>query len=211
MKLLFIIGLISLSILILSCIIYSKKNDDRIAKTVGNLLLVGLITIVNYTMTIVVNTKEAAIFFQTFYFLGLDWVLYYLMNFCLDFTERKRLEYNLKKTKRFTTYVRLFCLLDTVSIILNLFLNHAYDSSWTYSPKGDFYYLSFNFKLPYFIHLGICYVIVLYIILILVISVINKKRLYKKDYIVILSVFISSFSLWSACCFYMLLPLFNKK
>ena len=77
MKLLFIIGLISLSILILSCIIYSKKNDDRIAKTVGNLMLFGFITIINYTMTIIIPNTKVAIIFQTLYFLDLDWLLYY--------------------------------------------------------------------------------------------------------------------------------------
>ncbi len=191
MKLLFIIGLISLSILILSCIIYSKKNDDRIAKTVGNLMLFGFITIINYTMTIIIPNTKVAIIFQTLYFLDLDWLLYYLMSFCLDFTERKKFEFNLNKRKRFTTYIRLLCILDSLSIFLNLFFNHAYDSFVSYSEKGGFYYLSFNFKVPYFIHLGICYIIVLYIMLILIVSVTNKKRLYKNDYIVILSVFLS--------------------
>ena len=190
MKLLFIIGLISLSIVILSCIIYSKKNDDRIAKTVGNLMLFGFITIINYTMTIIVPNTKVAVFFQTLYFLDLDWVLYYLMIFCLDFTERKKFEFNQNKKKRVTTYIRQLCLLDSLSIFLNLFFNHAFTSFLSYSEKGKFFYLNFNFKIPYFIHLGICYVIVAYIILVLVVSVMNKKRLYKNDYIVILSVFL---------------------
>ena len=190
MKLLFIIGLISLSLLILACIIYSKKNDDRIAKTVGNLMLFGFITIINYTMTILITNTKLAVFFQTLYFLDLDWVLYYLMFFCLDFTDRKKFEFNKNKKKRITTYIRWLCILDSLSIFLNLFFNHAYDSFWSYSESGAFYYLNFNFKIPYFVHLGICYIMVAYIVILLLISVMNKKRLYKNDFIVILSVFL---------------------
>ena len=191
MKLLFIIGLIFLSILILFCIIYSTKNTGKVAKKVGNLLLFGLITIINYTMTMIISKKAIADFFQTLYFIDLDWLLYYLMFFCIEFTEQKKFEFNRSRRGRISTYIRILCILDTISLILNPVFNHAFDSFLTYYDKANFYYLQFNFKLPYFIHLGICYLIVAYIIFILIVSVLNKQRLYKNDYIVILSVFLA--------------------
>ena len=191
MKLLFIIGLVFLSILILFCIIYSTKNTGKVAKKVGNLLLFGLITIINYTMTMIISKKAIADFFQTLYFIDLDWLLYYLMIFCIEFTEQKMFEFNRSKRARISTYIRMLCILDSISLILNPIFNHAFESFWTYYENGSFNYLQFTFKVPYFIHLGICYVIVAYIIIVLVASVLKRQRIYKNDYIVILSAFMA--------------------
>ena len=117
------------------------------------------------------------------YFGSIDWILYFLVGFCLFYTE-----HNLSE-KRVIGPPLYILGLDFISMILNPFFHHEFDIIEITAFDGSIFF-QIQGKVPYFIHLALDYVAVI-ITLYLIISRLKKTyNIYRLKYVIILSVLV---------------------
>ncbi|MBR6380586.1 MAG: response regulator [Lachnospiraceae bacterium] len=117
------------------------------------------------------------------YFASVDWILYYLTGFALNYTDHE------DKLQRFKPTAKALMILDSVSIMLNPLLHHHFDVYEHVTAGGDVFYQT-SFHGAYYIHLGIDYIAIALTVIYIVYRVTSSYSFYRLKYIMILSVFL---------------------
>lgn len=117
------------------------------------------------------------------YFASINWIIYFLVGFCLFYTEN-----SLAKKRIFGSPLYIMAL-DTISLMLNPYFHHEFEIIEITGFDGSLFYQTQG-KVPYFIHLAIDYFALVVSLYLIIKRLIKTYNIYRTKYIIILSVLI---------------------
>ena len=104
----YIISLLLLSLLIIYCIIKTVKIDSPLSSPIRNLMLAGLLALISNTVLISVQSVLIGTIAYSCFIAIIDWVIYYLCQYIIVFSEHKRY------SKAFKTTVAFVLIIDNI-------------------------------------------------------------------------------------------------
>ncbi len=183
MKIAYFASLFFVSLIILFCVIYSYKRNTKYAKAVCKMLIVGFFTVFMYALSITTLNITVSTIFTTIYFISLDWLLFYVLYFILDYADKR----NLVARNHFLSLIHSILLIiatsDSVSLCMNYFVHHAFENRLMFRATSNLFYWNYNFKAGYQFHLLVCYILVLLIMAVFIYSMINSKGELRKHFV----------------------------
>ena len=168
-------------------IYFITKASEHIVKSYGKwlrrTLLAGIIAIYANILIAFSFSMSFAHFAFCIYFASIDWVLYFLVGFCLSYTEHETALARMYKS------AAVIMGLDSVSILLNPLFEHEFVVYFLTSSTADIFYQIRPLSL-YYIHLTIDYIAVMIALVFITYRIIKSYGFYRTKYIMILSVLV---------------------
>ena len=190
MKIAYFASLFFVSLIILFCVIYSYKRNTKYAKSVCTMLIVGFFTVFMYALSIITLNITISTIFTTLYFISLDWLLFCVLYFILDYADKR----NLVARNNFLSCMHSIFLIiatsDSVSLAMNYFVHHAFENRLMFRATSNLFYWNYNFKPGYQFHLLVCYILVMMITAVFIYSMINSKGEIRKHFVYFFSSFL---------------------
>lgn len=175
-----------------------SKNQYKIS--IANICGIGIVSIIFYAVFLCTKTIRQAVLWDGLFFAGTDWLAYAMLIFAIKYTGLTQ-----KYLKAYRITGITYCILDSISLILNVRFHHMFNLLQTTGLAGELTigYVANCFYWPHYIHLGMDYVMVGETFFLFGFSLIKSAGFYKKKYrgifysyaVVILANFVSySFS-----------------
>lgn len=165
---------------VLCCFLVSRKKQEY-AKPMLHLFYAGMCTVFCYILFLWSSSTEWGTLFTGLYYIGTDWILLFMMQFILVYTNTRLQSGFLKGLSA------IWVTADTVAIVTNNFTHHMfYVESAVYDGMR---YLGVFFKPLHYVHLAGCYLMALFTIIVLIHKIIKSPKLYKRMYASVLVVF----------------------
>ncbi len=161
---------------------YKRKNVYR--GYIIRPIIIGIASIVAYLFFLLAGTHEKAVFFDSLYFIGTDWLAMFMFIFAVGYTG-----ITIKFKKNFMILFGFLCGIDSISLLLNNIFYHMYDLVLMKSASGIEYWGN-EFGFNHYIHLSLCYVMVGLTFFYFAKSIKKAPAICKTKYIGILIVYI---------------------
>ena len=172
----------SLAILMLmSTVIALRGVKKKYSRWLRVTLEAGVVAITANILVAIADSASFAEIASCFYFVSIDWIIYFLCGFCLSYTDHDRI------LKKLTLPTALIMAADSVSILLNPVFGHVFTVYEFQDPYGITYYQTTPL-VPFYIHLGIAYLAILVGFGFIIRMIVKSHSLYRTKYAIILSV-----------------------
>lgn len=158
----------------------SQKNT---AKTLRRVLITAVVATLANIVVIVSPSETVCMLAYSVFCVGMNWVMYYMMAFVMEYTNSE----NLMKHGPYIFGTLLF--VDSVSMVCNFFTHHAFVAREILLGDGEVFY-QLDYKLPYYIHLGIMNLLIALAIISLAVKIAKTPRIYRVKYISILVILV---------------------
>lgn len=168
-----------LSIILLHIIAFIIRPEKNYLKTTKKLLLSATVAIFANILIANAISIEFANFAFCLYFAFLDWIIYYLCLFSIEYTKRDGL---LKVYKPLAVF---FCFIDTILLFSNLINPKIYSVIGDIDESGLHYFYTKPY-LPYFMHLILDYFIVVTGIIVLIVALYQSYDFYRMKYFLVI-------------------------
>ncbi len=164
------------------CLTQTKKSSKKIANSGRKVLLIGIVSVLCNLVQMLSDNRLVYDISYSLFFASIDWLLFYFLMFTVEYTGFP--------IKKYTSNPVVWMILgiDTLSLILNPVFGHAYTCVQILTEQNEIYY-QFTPHLPYYIHLGISYVLVTMITLRLIWKMIKAPLMYRRRYWMVLLFF----------------------
>lgn len=161
------------------CVISSYRNAKHIAVTVRRVLGAAMLAIGMNLFFLYSERLDVCTIFYSIYAIIVDWMLYFLLAFSIEYAGYKMEDYVRKKL--------MWALLaaDSVSLALNIWLGHAFSFEQIVLRSGSVYYKIMP-HLFYGIHLIIAYSLVLFTGITLIYKAYKSPSLYRGKYLTVM-------------------------
>ena len=173
--------LINVSIIFFSLKIMKSDNGNK------NHLVLPMVfafaAVFFYAIFLLCQWKGSAMLFNSLYYASMDWISIAMLNFSNVYTETFR------KLKKVNCFLCAFAAMDSVSLIVNVFTLHSYDL--VLAHNGSFSYWKAIFTPIHSIHLGFCYVVLLFAFILLINRMVKVSSYYKAKYLSIVIAFLA--------------------
>ena len=154
----------------------SYMSQKNIAKTLRRVLITAVVATLANIVVIVSPSETVCMLAYSVFCVGMNWVMYYMMAFVMEYTNSE----NLMKHGPYIFGTLL--LVDSVSMVCNFFLHHAFVAREILLDDGEIFY-QLDYKLPYHIHLGIINLLIALAIISLAVKIAKTPRIYRFKYI----------------------------
>lgn len=172
-----------IAILVLLSIYMYKRNNEYKGYIIRP-ICVGIPTIIFYNIFLISGTHKMAVFFDSLFFVGTDWLAMCMFLFAIGYTGIW-----LKYKKQIIILFSILCGIDSVSLLSNNITFRLYDLVLMTTKSGIEYWGN-AFAFPHYIHLALCYVMVLMTCILLGVSIHKSPDVCKTKYIGILFAYI---------------------
>ncbi|MCQ2589487.1 MAG: EAL domain-containing protein [Treponema sp.] len=171
-------------IIFLAWLMFRKKNAYRNYIIIP--IVFGIYSILSYSLFLLVDSTHhtLALITDAMYFIGTDWMALYVFIFAIVYTEIL-----IKHKQKFIVIFSLLCLIDTISLIANVYTGHMFDLVLKYDSFGDFFWAN-DFRFYHYLHLALCYIMVGTTFVLFIIISIRVSSVYKPKYVGILIAYI---------------------
>lgn len=183
MRISYLAAFIGTLIILLFTISKSYLSQKSIAKTLRKVLLAAVVATIANMVVIIPVSETVCMFAHSVFFVGMNWVMYYMMAFVMEYTNSE----NLMKHGPFIFGALL--LADSVSMVCNLFTHHAFTATEMILDDGEVFY-RLNYRQPYHVHLAITNLLIVLAIISLVVKITKTPRIYRSKYIFILIILV---------------------
>ncbi len=160
---------------------HSKRKIARILRV--NFLWALLPIIGNVTLTHA-DTLWGANLSYCIFFGSINWVVYYMLRFTTEYTA-----FPVSTQKIFRPILMTLLTLDSVSMVLNFFFQHAFSCYPVITPHGEVYFHTRKF-LFYNAHLIFAYVLSATILIVLFWKIFKTPALYWRKYFIVIGIMI---------------------
>lgn len=173
----FLVSIITL----LFTIAQSQKSDRTAAAPLRRLLTAAVFAVTgNFFVVLSLNRLVCSVAYS-FFFVSIDWIIYFLMCFIIEYTG------STQKHPGCIKIIRLFLYADCFSMLANPFFSHAFSCKTVITGSGEMFY-RIDAYLPYTVHLILCYALLSLTFLILLFKIYQTSSLYRGKYIAVLIV-----------------------
>lgn len=166
-------------------ILFIIKSLNKIRAEYGFILkraMIAAIFAIVANILIAISTGEFyAELAYCFYFISVDWVIYFLMGFCLSYTE-----HNVIKSKIALPGAILMSI-DSILILLNPVIKRSFYIYKNTRIPGTVFYQTGFYPL-YYVHLAVDYIALVLALIFIIYRIFKSYSLYRIKYVMILSV-----------------------
>lgn len=141
------------TLVLILCAVNAKKSEKEIAATVTRLLHIGIVAVVVNIIALFSSERIVSTLAYGLLFAVYDWVIYYLLQFSLEFIG-ERIEKHVKLKVMWTILS-----IDGLQLLANVFFQHAFTCE-KYVFKDGVVGYTFEPALFYYIHLVLAYLLV---------------------------------------------------
>jgi len=167
--------------LLIFIILKLYTSDYQNAKELMYPIFTGIIALPVNTCLFLATNHSVAMLLDSIYFMLNDWLALFLMSFVFRYSS----DY---KSTVFGKILALFCVLDSINLLISPFTGHMFALSAAFT-ENHIQYWSLELFHPFYIHLGLCYVIVFSTLLQLTVATFKAPYSYKSKYSSVLVVF----------------------
>lgn len=157
------------------------KSKRKIAGTVKQLLIAAVGTVLANLTALLSENEPVCLAAYSIFFMGIDWLLYYVLQFVKEYTGYERVSRMGRRT------LRLVLALDSASMLLNSVFYHAFSCKPVQSVTGELYYRIDSY-LFYNIHLALSYLLIVSVIVLLIEKIVCAPRMYRGKYVLVLAI-----------------------
>lgn len=180
MRVAYVIAFGAVGFCLLYCLVKAAETDRKIAVVVRRLLGAGLAAVLANIVVVLSTDKNICIVAYSVFFVCIDWVLYYMFLFALEFSGYSGKKY------RFPSFVwRIVLVVDSVSMLGNVLLHHAFDCRVVSTESGEQFYKTVPFDM-YNLHLFVSYLLVTLSLLTLIYKAVRTSEIYREKYLLVL-------------------------
>lgn len=183
MRITYLAAFIGTLIILFFTISKSYLSQKSIAKTLRKVLLAAVVATIANMVVIIPVSETVCMFAHSVFFVGMNWVMYYMMAFVMEYTNSE----NLMKHGPFIFGALI--LADSVSMVCNFFTHHAFTATEMILDDGEVFY-RLNYRQPYHVHLAITNLLIVLAIISLVVKIAKTPRIYRSKYIFILIILV---------------------
>ena len=183
MRITYLAAFIGTLIILFFTISKSYLSQKSIAKTLRKVLLAAVVATIANMVVIIPVSETVCMFAHSVFFVGMNWVMYYMMAFVMEYTNSE----NLMKHGPFIFGALL--LADSVSMVCNFFTHHAFTATEMILDDGEVFY-RLNYRQPYHVHFAITNLLIVLAIISLVVKIAKTPRIYRSKYIFILIILV---------------------
>lgn len=176
MKQLYAIIFIIMTLVLGACVIITFASKKPIARYLRYPIIFALLpTIANFTLMICSTPAESNMAYSIFYG-SINWLLLTLLRYCINYT-------GLKPRPKFIPWVLLvLTAADSVSMLINPILGHAYNCVEVAGANGEIYYIT-KHLLWFNVHLVFSYILSILCFVVLIYKLCTSATVYWKKYI----------------------------
>lgn len=157
-----------------------QKSNNELRLYISRPVIIGCVSTVAYVIFLWCENHNSAVFFDSLFFIGTDWLAMCMFIFSVVYT---------KVCIRFKNVVLkiwiVLCSIDSISLLINNFTFHMFDLVSMRSYSGIIYWGN-DFKPLHYVHLGLCYVMVLCTLFNFFYRTLTSTSFYKRKYAAIL-------------------------
>lgn len=183
-RLVFICASGFLVLLLVLLAMYMYKKDNEYKKIIIRPICVGIGAIIIYSLFLVAGNHSLAVFFDSMYFIGTDWLAMYMCIFAIGYTG-----IGSRYIKKIELAFAVLCSIDSISLFVNNFKYHMFDLVYMTAGNGLEYWGN-AFKFPHYLHLALCYVMVMTAFILFIVSVKKTPSVCKVKYVGILLAYV---------------------
>ena len=191
-----VIAIISLAVMIYQFTRLSISHGS-LKRSILLVLQVGITAVAIHSAFVFSNLYYMAFFCETLFFISMTWLTFAMLHFSVVYTETR---------PKFVIELILIaaCLGDTCSLFANLFTRHSFDLTlMRWGATGQFW--AAEMTRFHYIHLGLCYAMVLSAFFLISRAAYRTPSIYKKKYTYVLYAYVLVILL-DFVCYSMRLP-----
>lgn len=180
----YIVFLIILIIILFECAVRAKKHESVLDKRMGNLMFAGVVAIAANIMYVSGINRFIAVTGFSLFSLMMDWMLFALCMFVEEYAHYTN------RMPRIRWWFFVSSVIDSILFLVNIRTGIEF-SMERHMLLGK--YLIFevkNFTYLYYVHLVICYLMVLITVCMLLYGIYNASLYYRKKYTGVLVIFV---------------------
>lgn len=180
----YIVFLIILIIILFECAVRAKKHESVLDKRMGNLMFAGVVAIAANIMYVSGINRFIAVTGFSLFSLMMDWMLFALCMFVEEYAHYTN------QMPRIRWWFFVSSVIDSILFLVNIRTGIEF-SMERHMLFGK--YLIFevkNFTYLYYVHLVICYLMVLITVCMLLYGIYNASLYYRKKYTGVLVIFV---------------------
>ena len=181
MKAVFSLIFFFIAVILSMCAGGAKRSTKKIAPTVTKLMIVSAFTVFMQVIIVAIGGFWSSRVAYNLFYIGIDWMLYYVLHFCYDYTHQTFDE------KWWDNLLKGILIADNISLLINIFTQHVTQIEMSVTPYGEIYY-RMSFKNLYQIHLFISYAIFMVAVLALIRKILNTASIYWVSYFMVLGI-----------------------
>lgn len=183
-RLSFIIVSLFLILVLVLLSVYMYKKENKYKNCIIRPIIIGIFSIIFYCLFLISESHKYAVFFDSLFFIGTDWLAMFMLFFAIGYTEIA-----IKYEHKLLVLFSVLCGLDSISLFVNNFTFHMFDLVQMVTSYGlKFWGNDFGFL--HYVHLALCYVMVAMTFLYFGLSLFKAPGLCKTKYLGILIAYI---------------------
>lgn len=172
-------SILTLAMIIIGFYIYkTRKEKQKIARTVGRTLVIGLFIVFCNLVTLLTRHEWLCLVAYSFYFVASCWLVYYLLRFSLEYIGRRFEDY----VKRKLMLLLLFA--DSVFVLLNNVFGHMFRLKEMVLFGGEKFY-ELEVTGCFYVHYAIILCLVIFSLIALFFGSFNAPTFYRRKYLTI--------------------------
>lgn len=157
-------------------------RKDSLGKSMAKVLFAGVIAEFGYVIYLMSDEYFFMSLSNSIVFCSIDWILFFLLRFCISFTEQEGW------VAHYSKYAVVPLMVDSAVLMTNVFHEHAI--KYQVISVGGHSYLRYNGQIPFYVHLAMCYIMVVSIVVVLVMKSLHVARLYRVRYMAFVHAFV---------------------
>ncbi|MDD7218558.1 MAG: EAL domain-containing protein [Clostridia bacterium] len=167
---------LSLAVMVL-CLFATHFKEHDLKNLVQNILSIAILIIFNYEIVLFLDDEQWNLFAHSIYFVATDWILYYLLQFSIEYSGSDFNQFVRKKAMIF------LLMADSASLLLNTVSGHLF-SLYVSDYKGESYY-AMSTKPPFYVHYFIIIMLVSFCLISLFYRAFHMPLFYRSKYLAI--------------------------
>lgn len=172
-------AILTLAMIVIGIFIYKTRNEkEEIARTVSRTLFAGMFIVLCNLVSLLTNHEWVCLVAYSGYFIASDWMLYYLLQFSIEYTG--------KSFERLVKRKWMLLLLSADSLFV--FFNNIWDYMYRLKPValfgGESYY-ELQVTPLFYVHYLIVFMLVVFCLITLFFRSFTAPKFYRKKYLTI--------------------------
>ncbi len=151
------------------------------AKKLASAMIASVIAILANILIALSSDVVLAEFSYCTYFAAIDWIIFFLCGFCMDYTEHHGI------VKKVAVPAAVIMVLDSLSLFLNPIFRHHFYIYENIRPSGVLFYQT-GFYPMYYVHLAIDYAAIIFALFFIILRIFKSYSFYRIKYLIILLV-----------------------
>ncbi|MBO4903192.1 MAG: response regulator [Lachnospiraceae bacterium] len=158
-----------------------RQIRETYGRSLKNAMILAIIAILANIMIALSFNEISAEIAYSIYFISIDWVIYFLCGFCLNYTDHHDV------VKKIALPAGLLMLADTISICANPVFRHQF-YIYTNIRPGNIVFYQTGFNSAYYLHLALDYTAILLVLVLIIVRIFRSYSIYRVKYVIILSI-----------------------